>query len=121
MKPLGGITLPTLPISGLRRVRDLIYYDGPLLSHFEHANGDDYLYYWCDCDESTNRWMVLRVDESSILRLINRFVPLDYVIPGGCRDDFVYFVDIGSDSAIVAASLLNVARVPEDYVPDKGV
>jgi hypothetical protein len=76
-------TLTALPMGGLRHVRDLIYFDGPLLSHFKHPKGDDYLYYWCDCDEQANRWMVLRVTETSILWLTSGRWTLDTVIPNG--------------------------------------
>ena len=30
----------------LIQMSDLIYYDGPLLSHFVSKAGDDYLFYW---------------------------------------------------------------------------
>lgn len=120
MKEIDGIRLPSLPISGLKHIQDLVYYDGPLLSQYAHRNGDDYLYYWCDCDEVANRWMVLRVSEASILRITNRFVPLDYVIPSGCRDDFVYFLDLKQDGSIQDVRLASVQKIPEDYIPQPG-
>lgn len=121
MKPLEGMPLETLPVSDLRHVRDLIYYDGPLLSHFCSHTGDDYLFYWVDCDEKANRWMVCRVGEAMILRLLNRFVPLNLVLPAGSRDDFVYFVDYGEDDATVAAHLVMQNAIPDDYLPRTGV
>lgn len=120
MKPIGGMALPTLPIAGLAHVRDLVYFDGPLLSQFAHPNGDQYLQYWCDCDETANRWMIFRVNEASILRLVNRFVPMDYEIPSGCRDDFVYFVDIANSRSLPKVAILPVTDVPEDYKPAPG-
>jgi len=120
MKEIDGASLPSLPISGLEHVQDLLYYDGPLLSQYAHPNGDDYLYYWCDCDEQSNRWMVLRVSEASILRLVNRFVPLDFVIPGGCRDDFVYIFDTQKDGLVGHVKLVALSKIPEDYVPEPG-
>ncbi len=120
MKTIDGIPLTGLPVSGLRHVRDLSYFDGPLLSHYEHPNGDDYLYYWCDCDETANRWMVLRVSEASILRLVQRVVPLDFVIPNGCRDDFVYVIDTTTTGAIHQAALVLKSKIPADYRPKAG-
>ncbi len=120
MNAIPGIPLPNLPISGLRHVRDLIYFDGPLLSHFEHPNGDDYLYYWCDCDDTANRWMVLRVAEASILRLINHIATLDSVVPRGCRDDYVYIVDLASDGKPIQTILTPVPSIPSDYHPAEG-
>lgn len=119
MKDVGGTKLPGFPIGGLKHVRDLLYFDGPLLSEYVHDNGDRYLYYWCDCDKVANRWMVLRVSEASILRLVNRFVPMAYVIPDGCRDDFVYIVDICDDGSRTA-HMLPKSAIPDDYKPDHG-
>ncbi|HVA51350.1 MAG TPA: hypothetical protein VNH11_33725 [Pirellulales bacterium] len=120
MIALRGIEIPSLPISGLHKVRDLDAFDGPLLSHFRHPSGDDYLYYWCDCNDSANRWMVLRVTERNILRLANRVVPLDYVIPTGAKDDFVYFVDLDGNGRAARVLLVIKENVPADYTPQGG-
>ena len=121
MRQLEGPRLPTLPIIGLERVNDLDQFDGPLLTHFRHRRqGDHYLYYWCDCDDKANRWMVLRVSETNIIRLMNRFVPLDFVVPKGCQDDFVYFVDIDGDGTPAVVTLLRLDAIPDDYVPAQG-
>ena len=120
MTPVSGATLASLPITGLRRIRNLDAFDGPLLTHYVHPSGDHYLYYWCDCDETTNRWMVLRVSETSIVRLVSRFVPLDYVIPRSCKDDFVYFVDIDGETNIKRVTLTPSTAIPDDYIPAKG-
>lgn len=118
MKTIEGIPLPVLPVTGLIKVRDLVYFDGPLLTQYVHPNGDDYLKYWCDCDQIANRWMILRVNEASVLRLINRFVPLDYVIPKGCRDEFVYIVDESASKSKV--NLVRLENLPSDYLPEAG-
>jgi hypothetical protein len=120
MIELAGARLKRLPVDGLELVRHLEYFDGPLLSQFRHRRqGDNYLYYWCDCDEKANRWMVLRVSETNIIRLVNRFVPLDFVVPKACQDDFVYFVDRDDDGA-GAVRLVALDSIPEEYIPDQG-
>ena len=121
MIPLPGQSLSSLPISGLCKVRDLEYFDGPLLSHFQHARGGHYLSYWCDRDEEVNRWMLIRVGEASIVRLINRFIPLDRAIPQACQDDYVYFIDLDTHGATVRASLCITEQIPEGYLPKPGV
>lgn len=120
MKQIGGSPLPALPITGLIHVRDLVYFDGPLLSQYAHPNGDQFLQCWCDCDDLANRWMLFRVNHASILRLVNRFVPMAYEIPAGCRDDFVYIVDVANLRAVTKITILSVADVPEDYRPAPG-
>jgi hypothetical protein len=121
MIEIKGDRLPALPIIGLERVRDLEYYDGPLLSHFRHRRqGDHFLYYWCDCDQTSNRWMLLRVSETNIIRLVTKFVPLDYVIPKSCQDDFVYFTDINHQGVTAQVVLSQLDNIPNDYFPAQG-
>ncbi len=120
MEKLDGAPLQVLPITGLRRIQDLVHYDGPILTQYLHPRGDHYLYYWCDCDDRLNRWMVLRVAEANVLRLVNRFVPLDYVIPGECRDDYVYFVDMDADGETESVMLVATSAIPGSYAPEKG-
>ena len=43
-------------------------------------------------------WMVLRVAETTLIRLTSRIIPLSEVIPNASRDDFIYFLDISSDN-----------------------
>lgn len=119
MIALNAMNLERFPVTGLSHVRDLIHFDGPLLSQYRHANGEHYLYYWCDCDKAENRWMVLRVAEATILRLVNQLVPLAEVIPSASRDDFVYFLDIHQDQSVRAYLSLTTA-VPEEYRPEAG-
>jgi len=121
MRELEGSPLPILPIIGLERVRDLESFDGPLLTHFRHRRqGDNYLYYWCDCDEKANRWMILRVSETNIIRLMNRFVPLDFVVPKACQDDFVYFADMDASGQLANVTLTRLDSIPLEYVPSHG-
>ena len=119
---LGGTAVAALPIFDLEWVRDLEYHDGPLLSLFKHKrHGDTYLYYWCDCDDSVNRWMILRVSESNLTKLVDRLIPLDQIIPQGCQDDFVYLVDLDSDGGFKAVWLLALDSIPEQYTPGPSV
>jgi hypothetical protein len=120
MITLEGTELASLPIAGLRKVGDIDAFDGPLICHFRDTGNDDYLYYWCDCDAAANRWMVLRVGESELLRLANGVAPLHDVIPAAAKDDFVYFVEIDGNNK--AARVLQVPKgnVPADYMPETG-
>lgn len=45
----------------LVKVEDLVYYDGPLLSHYRTEAGKHYLFSFVDTDEVANRWLVLEI------------------------------------------------------------
>lgn len=120
MLEIRGTKLESLPID-LEWVKDLIEFDGPLLSLFKHRRrGDNYLYYWCDCDNEVNRWMVCRVNETTVIRLINRVIPLDQVIPRACQDDFVYIVDMDGKCDARTVRMVTIDAIPEQYVPAPG-
>ncbi len=122
MLAIKGSQLRSFPVLGLKRVRDLMWLDGPLLCEYVHPRGDRYLYCWSDCDEFYTRWMVLRVQQQSLLRLASGKVPLDHIIVRACQDDFVYFIDIKAGKKKEAVTYVsNVADVPLEYLPKKGV
>lgn len=54
-----GVKLDNNPLEGHVWVRDLIYYEGPLVSEFNcPATGETSLWIWCDRDNTHNRWHV---------------------------------------------------------------
>jgi len=61
MKTISGFNIH-FDFGKLTKVSDLIYFDGPLLSHYMSSKGENYLFYWVDVDETYNRWMVVRTD-----------------------------------------------------------
>ena len=50
MKKIEGYNID-YDFSGFRKIADLVYFDGPFLSHYVSAKGDDYLFYWVDRDD----------------------------------------------------------------------
>lgn len=116
MQPLKGIKLDAFPIDDLRKVADLISFEGPLLVWLETGAGDDYLFYWCDSDEQFNRWLVFRVENSKLISYMNREIRLrDIVIRP--RDGFVYVVDVDSNADYVNTFFVRPEELPEDYIP----
>lgn len=116
--PLKGI--PTPPPPNLRHVQDLTYFDGPLLSHFKRIDTDDsYLYYWVDCDDKTNRWMILRVAPDTVQRLRGNEITLQYTIPGLCLDPYVCLVDMDNEQKVTQSVIVYLPRIPQDYLPGR--
>lgn len=115
---LRAIPLQRLPVD-LEFVRDLEEFDGPLLSEFRSADGETFLYYWCDCSDQANRWLVVRAPREDLLRYLVGLTPLRTLIRE-CRDGFLYVVDLDGAAVALSAWFVYAENVPERYLPGPG-
>lgn len=112
---LRAIPLVRLPVE-LTFVRDLEEFDGPLLSEFRSTNGDTFLYYWCDCNEKANRWLVVRAPRQDLFRYLVGRTTLRSLIRE-CRDRFLYVVDLDETATVLSAWFVYAENIPEKYLP----
>ena len=92
----------------LIQMSDLIYYDGPLLSHFVSKAGDDYLFYWVDVDEEFNRWMFFRTNTTIIQSYLDKKISLRDIILG-LNERFVYIVEVDDDSNFLNTRIVSLS------------
>lgn len=117
MEKIDGFDIP-FDISNLTFRANLIEQDGPLLSLYYNDRGDYYLFYWLDCDEKANRWMVLRVDIKTLYEYLNKEKTLLQVIKNS-PDNFVWITDIDGKGRQILTCALPLSSVPSDYLPAK--
>ena len=103
--------------SCFKRIADLIYFEGPLLSHYVSSKGDDYLFYWVDRDEHDNRWLVLRVSPVSIQKYIGKQTTLRELIESP-NDGYLYCVDVDDNIDFHNVKLVQPSSLPEEYKPE---
>lgn len=103
--------------SGFRKIADLIYFEGPLLSHYVSSKGDDYLFYWVDSDDCDNRWLVLRVSLANLQKYIGKEITLRELIENP-NDGYLYSVDVTSDIRYHNVKLTQPSALPEAYLPE---
>lgn len=103
--------------TGFRKIADLIYFEGPLLSHYVSSKGDDYLFYWVDRDESYNRWLVLRVSLANLQKYIGKEMSLRELIAHP-NDGYLYSIDVNNDIQYHNVKLVEPSALPEEYLPD---
>lgn len=115
MKNLGGYNIP-FDFDGFVQMSDLIYYDGPLLSHFVSKTGKDYLFYWVDIDEKFNRWMFFRVTPTVIQSYLDKKLSLREIICG-LEEGFVSFVEIDDEANFLNTKIVKISSIPEEYLP----
>lgn len=120
MLNLRGLTIDGSPMRNMSHVSDLLYYDGPILSHLTDSRGNHFLQHWCDDDENHNRWAIMRITEAMILRLRHNVLPLNLVVPDQILDDFVYYIDVDSEGRTASSTRVWTEDIPEEYLPLPG-
>lgn len=116
MKSLRGITLDKFPFKELDKVADLIYFDGPLLSLFKNAKGDQYFFYWCDNDDEVNRWLFYRVTDQEVTAYLSKRISLRDILLHP-SDGLLFSVDIDDDLNYNNPLLLKPEDLPASYIP----
>jgi hypothetical protein len=97
---------------------DLIFFEGPVLSHFIDEHGDDYFMRWCEMDESANRWLLLQISKEQLIKHLSgktSFLSLIKRTESGA----VYFLDIDNNIDYKHIKHVEVGRIPEQYLPEK--
>lgn len=100
----------------LTKCSDLIYFDGPLLSHYIDDAGDNYLLYWLESDEKCNRWMIVRTTMLQVQSYVSKLVSLRDVILNPC-DTFVFVTDIDDELHCHNTKCVPLKSIPNEYLP----
>lgn len=111
-----GTHLPNLPIKNSRLIADLIYFDGALLSYYRDNGKGHYLYYWCDADESHNRWLVVQVEEYTLRSFLTRQITLGQLLFRAERTR-TYLLDLDIDGHPTRILRVELTDLPDDYLP----
>lgn len=115
MKTIKGYEIK-FDFSKFKRIADMIYFEGPLLSHYVSSKGDDYLFYWVDKDDNDNRWLVLRVSLSNLQKYMVKEITLRELIESP-NDGYLYCVDVDDNINYHNVKLVQPADLPEEYLP----
>jgi len=120
MEKVKGISIKSDWLNDLVKVSDLIYYDGPLLSHYQSLSGEDYLFYWVDTDDTYNRWLIVNISIVKLQDYLNRKISLLNLITE-LDNGLVYKVDIDKNIQYHNFELLYIYELPETYLPTKNI
>jgi hypothetical protein len=116
MKEIEGYKID-YDFNSFRKIADLIYFEGPFLSHYVSNKGDDYLFYWVDRDDSDNRWIVLRVSLANLQKYIGKKITLRELIEHP-NDGYLYTVDVNNDINYHNVKLVQPSTLPAEYLPE---
>ncbi|WP_024597132.1 MULTISPECIES: DUF6575 domain-containing protein [Pseudoalteromonas] len=114
MENLDRFKVTKFPLSELEWSKDLIYFEGPLLSEYRSRNNTVYLKYWCDCNENHNRWLYFKIQEQDRLRLVLGEKSIKEVIVNQ-PDSFLFIVD--EDEVTLETYMVGNDEIPKSYIP----
>lgn len=112
--------LKCIKVSGLdfnpKKMGDFIYYEGPLLSHFQDITqpNEHYFYRWVDDDSEVNRWLIFKVNKENLMKFFNGiFTELDLI----ATNNVVTFLDLDDKLNKRGIYLSSFEDIPDDYLP----
>jgi hypothetical protein len=112
--------LKCIKVSGLgfnpKKMGDFIYYEGPLLSHFQDTTqpNEHYFYRWVDDDSEVNRWLIFKVNKENLIKFFNGlFTELDLI----ATNNVVTFLDLDDSLNKRGIYLSSFEDIPDDYLP----
>ena len=117
MEMLKGQKLGMLPFKGLKKISDLIFYDGPILSHFQDEFGSDILFYWVDYDNNYNRWLVVQITKDQLNEYLILKKSLRDLINAPFNNS-LYFIEISDILKFDNAFLVYKGDLPKSYLPE---
>ena len=113
MKKFEHIKLSTLDFSP-KKMGDLVYTEGPILSHFVGNDGKHYFFYWVDNDEKNNRWLVFELKSIELYKFFTNSINLKTIVS---NKDFAYLIDLDSKLNLHELFLVDINNLPQDYMP----
>ncbi len=117
MKSITGIKIPKLGFIP-QKIGDLIYHEGPLLSLFiDRSNPDTYyLYKWADCDEKTNRWLVLQLNTVDLRSFFYKEISLKSLL---LNSPVTYVLNLDDNLTETNIMVCSTNDLPKEYLPKK--
>lgn len=116
METIKEIKIPEQALPKLVKIKDLIYYEGPLLSHYKSEFGENYLFYWVDSDDKFNRWLVFRTSEIILEKYISKEITLLEVM-SDINIGIVFKIDVDDCLTRHNLSLIEFNDLPNSYLP----
>jgi hypothetical protein len=99
-----------------KKMGDFIYYEGPLLSHFQDLTkpNEHYFYRWVDNDNEVNRWLIFKTNKENLIKFFNGVLTeLDLI----ATNNVVTFLDLDDNLNKKGIYLSSFEDIPADYLP----
>jgi len=98
-------------------VRDLYHHEGlPLVSLYRNEQCN-FIFYWCDCNDNSDRWMAFQVQGKTYQKALSGLITLREFLLSSIEDSYVFLFDktnTGEEAYFIALQ----KEIPENYLPD---
>jgi hypothetical protein len=117
MERIDGIKIPDF--KKFEKIRDLIWFDGPLVSHFISPEDTDYVFYWSDLDKDKgiDKWIITPVNEHTIERYIERQVTLKDLMLG-TLNGIAFSADVDKNHNYCEVYAFSIDTIDPSYLPE---
>jgi hypothetical protein len=117
MRPLGVDMGKKLPFR-LTRVRNVEYFDGPLLVEYSTDDNETYLESWFSCDENAkiHRWLVFKVTQHDLFQYEWKKIGLLNLLKRA-RDGLMWVVDRSEGLIVYVGLVRKFDELPDDCLP----
>ena len=102
----------------MNKLGDLLFHEGPLISHVVNQKNEDFIMTWCGADNEYNRWMLYKSTFLLLHQFFQGILTLRDLILNN-PDGFVYFVDIDDNIDWKKACKINVQHIDPGFLPGK--
>ncbi len=99
-----------------KKIGDLLYSEGPILSHFIGDDGKQYLFTWVDNNDILNRWLIFEVTNFEFYLFFKGSLSLKDII---LNKDFVYTLDLDANLESSRVQIVDKKNIPIEYLPSK--
>ncbi len=99
-----------------RKLGELLYFEGPLLSHFVNLRNEDFIMKWCGKDHEFNHWMLYKTNYELLHQFFRGEIG-DLELIQKTPDEHAYFVDIDNEIHWKNIVKVEISDIPADYLP----
>ncbi len=96
----------------LKKLGDLIYHEGPILSLFIDDHSNMFLNKWVDCDDNTNHWMLSSISSFELSQFYHKTISLRQYYKA-CNQ----WAIIEIDNYLKIRKLYPLEHIPNAYLP----
>ncbi len=117
--PIKGTPLKSLSFE-FKKLGDLLFHEGPLLSHLVNQYDEDFYIQWCSSDEHFNRWLLYKTNYSLLHQYFNgELTDRDLLMK--TPDGFAYIIDIDHGVEWKNIWVVALEDIPANYLPSHTV